>query len=169
MLKLNTDKSFWRRVSLKGDEGVPWWPSGLGIWSGHCRDVGLIPGLGTCTCHQHSKQTNKQKHNVVQPTRCYPPMGRLAELVWPHLYETPYLNPLALKCYKSPLWVLLPDLRQIKSSREKIRNQCTKNVKNALRGIRIVMFEKVSAPILVISRARGLMEVCRCLARLWSF
>ena len=45
--------------------GVPWWLSGLRTWlchycdSGYCCCVGLIPGMGTSTCHWHSQKKKK--------------------------------------------------------------------------------------------------------------
>ena len=43
--------------------GVPWWLSGLRIRYCHCCGTGLIPGLGTSTCHKCSKKRKKRKKN----------------------------------------------------------------------------------------------------------
>ena len=46
----------------KRNFGVPWWCSGLRIWrcyhcdSGHCRGVGLIPGLGASPYCRHDQK-----------------------------------------------------------------------------------------------------------------
>ena len=46
--------------TLKENQGVPWWLNGLGIWCCHCRGVGLIPGLGTSTCHTRNQKMKKK-------------------------------------------------------------------------------------------------------------
>ena len=50
--------------------GVPWWPSRLRFWcchccgSGHYRDSGLIPDLGTSECFRQKK--NKKEKNLIR-------------------------------------------------------------------------------------------------------
>ena len=49
--------------------GVPWWPIGLRIQHFHCCGTGLIPGLGTSTCHRHSiAGGEKKKEKRHRPT-----------------------------------------------------------------------------------------------------
>ena len=56
--------------------GVLLWHSGLRVWhyycssSGHCCDVGLIPGLGTSTCHGHSQKKKERERKEIHIRFC---------------------------------------------------------------------------------------------------
>ena len=47
-------------VKRKEILGVPWWPSS---WGFGCCDSGLIPGLGTSTCHEYVQKKKKKEGN----------------------------------------------------------------------------------------------------------
>ena len=61
----------WTQCASKNghNQGIPWWHSGLRIQpchccsSYHCCGTGLIPSLGTSTCHRCS-QKKKKKMNI---------------------------------------------------------------------------------------------------------